>query len=226
MSPLAPSLTLTISTPPTTSSPDPLPSGTPTQTPTIHLTTTNASPTTTYTLLTYSSPLDPLAFPLGLLSLTLLPLPSSSTPSPPPPPGSSLPASENAPAKNTQEEETKTNTPPSSLDSLPLNNIMLRRMIPPPHEALITLSPKQKHVQEIILRPPTLDIKGLEAQGVSLGGRDVRVEWVGRGWGVDGGVLVWNGERGDVLRGVEERGEDWEEGGERWVVDGEGVVRF
>ncbi|KAK0724870.1 hypothetical protein B0H67DRAFT_117676 [Lasiosphaeris hirsuta] len=62
-------LILTITTP---SNPPP---GSP---PTITLTITNPSPDTSYTLLAWDSPLDPLALPLGLLAITLpsgLPLP-------------------------------------------------------------------------------------------------------------------------------------------------------
>jgi len=48
--------------------------------PTVNITVTNNSPTETYTMLKWSSPLDPLALHLGLISVTI---PSDSSPSTP-----------------------------------------------------------------------------------------------------------------------------------------------
>ena len=194
MTPTNPPLRLTLSVPTTS------PSATH---PTIALTVTNTSPSTTYTLLSYSSPLDPLTLQLGLLSLTLLPTPSSSP--------TDLPSS----------------TPPTKPElgngfeekPLPLNTILIKRLIPPPHDAFITLEPGQTTFREVILQQPTVDTFALELQG-----KRVRVTWTGRGWGAEGGTVVFEGGREEVLKGVVERGEGWEEGAGRWFPDGgEGV---
>ncbi|KAK4183524.1 hypothetical protein QBC35DRAFT_97399 [Podospora australis] len=142
--------------------------------PSILLTVTNPT-STPYTILTWSSPLDDLAFALGLLPLT-----SDCT------------------------EET-----------IPLNIVQVKRAVPPPPDAYVTIEPGQSVNKTTTIREPTVDLS-------SLAGQRVRVNWDAKREII---IPVWKGRKEDLLAAGRIATEyTWYEGDGEWLVDGgEGV---
>ena len=147
---------------------------TPTTTPTVLLTVSNPSPSTAYTLLTWGSPLDPLAFALGHFPLTLV----------------------------------------STNASIPLNVVAIKRAGPPNLDAYLTIRPGENLERTVILREPTVDLRG-------LAGQRVRFTWDGE----RGPTQVWKGGREELFKeGRIASGEEWWRGDLEWEVDtGAGV---
>ncbi|KAK3314169.1 hypothetical protein B0H66DRAFT_373048 [Apodospora peruviana] len=135
--------------------------------PTMRLTVTNTSDTETYTLLTWSSPLDPLALALGLVTVAI--------PSP---------------------DNEKSTVP------FPIPQIMLRRVMPPPMDAFVTLSPGESASNEVVFRDPVVDMAALvdAAAGSAADPGNVKVfVSAGNDEDEDGGVVVWKGKRKENL---------------------------
>ncbi|KAM7197116.1 hypothetical protein V8F33_005775 [Rhypophila sp. PSN 637] len=93
--------------------------------PAVRITVKNTSIDETYTILKWSSPLDPLALALGLVSVF-------------------IPSREDGPG-------TRFDIP----------QIMLKRAIPPPEDAFVTLAPGESAFHNIVLRGPAVDMNRL-----------------------------------------------------------------
>ncbi|KAK3343259.1 hypothetical protein B0H65DRAFT_244475 [Neurospora tetraspora] len=136
-------LSLTISQPNATAAP-----------PTLLLTLANTSPDVPITLLTWSSPLDPLALQLGLIHIS---------------------------------------SPSNSSNKIDFPKLMIKRAMPPPEDALVTLGPGEARSQEVVMREPIVDgDKLLElAEEGKVGVRVV----CGKEDDEESGVVVWVGKK-------------------------------
>ncbi|KAK1777214.1 hypothetical protein QBC45DRAFT_331264 [Copromyces sp. CBS 386.78] len=163
------SLSLLITQPDPTASP-----------PTLRLTLRNTSPSVPITLLTWSSPLDPLAIQLGLIQIS-----SPSNPS----------------------------------NKMDFPELMIKRAMPPPEDALVTLGPGEARSQEVVMREPI--VNGEKLEELAEEGR-VRVRVVcGKEGDENSGVVVWAGKKREEVSDEEiellGRGEE----AERWRFESE-----
>lgn len=139
--------------------------------PTVRVTVENTSTHETYTILKWSSPLDPLALPLGLISV-------------------------NVPSKGLE-----------SGTSFEIPKIMLKRMMPPPEDAFVTLAPGESKSHDVVFRDPAIDMDKLigNAKEASLDGNPVINVQLICGTNVEddddeqGGAIVWPGKRREDL---------------------------
>lgn len=155
----------------------PLPSLSP---PTLLLTLTNTSPSVPVTLLTWSSPLDPLALQLGLIYISSLSNPSN---------------------------------------KLDFPELMIKRAMPPPEDALVTLGPGEERSQELMMREPVVNLammKELAEEG-KVGVRVI----CGKKDDEESGVVVWVGKKREEISDEEiellGRGKE----AERWKIESE-----
>ncbi|KAM7202969.1 hypothetical protein V8F20_004216 [Naviculisporaceae sp. PSN 640] len=163
--------------------------------PTIRVTVKNISQDETYTILKWSSPLDPLALALGLVPVTV-------------------------PSARLGEEG------PGTPFDIP--QIMIRRAMPPPADAFVTLSPGESESHDIVLRDPAIDMDQLisAAKQASTDGTPVvNVQLIcGIGQKDDGedqgGAVIWPG------RTMEELSEEDVMSLGRGGEDGDGAVRW
>lgn len=97
---------------------------------------------------------------------------------------------------------------------------MIKRAMPPPEDALVTLGPGEEKSQEVVLREPIVDgdkLKELAEEG-KVGvrvvcGKDKEEE--------EGGVVVWVGKKREEVSPEEVAMLGWGKEAKRWKVESE-----
>ncbi|KAF2123100.1 hypothetical protein BDV96DRAFT_14322 [Lophiotrema nucula] len=105
--------------------------------PSVLVTLRNSSPSTTFTLLRWGTPLDPQALNLGVFRLWKLPTTSTSTSS------NSSDQKENGEDEQVEEEE-----------EIKIDRLMISRKFPPSKDDLLEIGPGEEYAVEVVLDRP------------------------------------------------------------------------